>query len=148
MGGLRQVNEGFKYFSFCLFSSIYHSTRWSYDDPNNPTAPEYNIYTALSAKWTLVAFAGLYLLHCLAIVGVKLLTSEPFKQAGSWFQKAIHVITCSNIPTMYRDWDHEDVTVKEYRRRYKRTEMEMGCLLLINTVFSLVLLGPLWYTGQ
>ena len=102
----------------------------------------------MTAKWTLFAFAGLYLLHCLAIVGVKLLTSEPFKQAGSWFQKAIHVITCSNIPTMYRDWDHEDVSVEEHRRRYKRTETEMGCLLLVNTVFSLVLLGPLWYTGQ
>ena len=49
---------------------------------------------------------------------------------------------------MYRDWDHEDVSVEEHRRRYKRTEKEMGCLLLVNTVFSLVLLGPLWYTGQ
>ena len=70
----------------------------------------------MSVKWTLVAFAGLYLLHFLAIVGVKLLTSEPFLQAGSWFQKAIHVITCSNIQTMYRDWDHDDVTVEEHRR--------------------------------
>ena len=102
----------------------------------------------MTAKWTLVAFAGLYLLHCLAIVGVKLLTSKEFREGGFRFQKAIHVITCSNIPTPYRDWDHEDVTVEEHRRRYKRTEKEMGCLLLVNTVFSLVLLGPLWYTGQ
>ena len=49
---------------------------------------------------------------------------------------------------MYRDWDHKDVSVEEHRRRYKKTETEMGCLLLVNTVFSLVLLGPLWYTGQ
>ncbi len=49
---------------------------------------------------------------------------------------------------MYRDWDHEDVSVEERRRRYKRTEKEMGCLLLVNTVFSLALLCPLWYTGQ
>ena len=84
----------------------------------------------------------------MAILIVKLLTSEAFLQAGSRFQRVIHVITCSNIPTMYRDWDHEDVSVEEHRRRYKRTEKEMGCLLLVNTVFSLVLLGPLWYTGQ
>ena len=97
---------------------------------------------------TLVTFAGIFLLQSLAIVGVKLLTSEPFREAGRYFQKAIHVITCSNIPTVYRDWDHEDVTVEEHQRRYKRTEKEMGCLLLVNTVFSLVLLSPLWYTGQ
>ena len=79
---------------------------------------------------------------------VKLLTSEPFREAGNWFKKALHVITCSNIPTVFRDWDHENVSVEEHQRRYARTEKEMGCLQLINTVFSLVLLGPLWYTGQ
>ena len=84
----------------------------------------------------------------LAIATVKMLTSKEFREGGLRFQKVIHVITCSNIPTMYRDWDHDDVSVKEHRRRYKRTETEMGCLLLVNTVFSLVLLGPLWYTGQ
>ena len=84
----------------------------------------------------------------LTIAIVKMLTSKEFLEGGLRFQKAIHVITCSNIPTVYRDWDHDDVTVEEYQRRYARTETEMGCLLLVNTVFSLVLLGPLWYTGQ
>ena len=49
---------------------------------------------------------------------------------------------------MYQDWDVGDLSVKEHRRRYKKTEIEMGCLLLVNTVFSLMYLGPLWYTGQ
>ena len=49
---------------------------------------------------------------------------------------------------MFRDWDIGDVSVEEHRRRFKKTEIEMGCLLLVNTVFSLMLLGPLWYTGQ
>ena len=119
-----------------------------FENPPNPSAPDYSIYTALSAKWTLVAFAGIFLLQMLTIAIVKMLTSKEFLEGGLRFQKAIHVITCSNIPTVYRDWDHEDVSVEEHRRRYKRTEKEMGCLLLVNTVFSLVLLGPLWYTGQ
>ena len=84
----------------------------------------------------------------LTIAIVKMLTSKEFREGGLRFHKVIHLITCSNIPTVYRDWDHEDVSVEEHRRRYKRTEKEMGCLLLVNTVFSLVLLGPLWYTGQ
>lgn len=83
----------------------------------------------------------------MTIAIVKMFTSKEFREGGLRFQKAIHVVTCSNIPTVYRDWDHEDVSVEEHRRRYKKTETEMGCLLLVNTVFSLVLLGPLWYTG-
>ena len=84
----------------------------------------------------------------LTIAIVKMLTSKEFREGGLRFQKVIHVITCSNIPTVYRDWDYEHVSVEEHQRRYKRTETEMGYLLLVNSVFSLVLLGPLWYTGQ
>ena len=98
---------------------------------------------------TLVAFICILLLHCLAIVVVKLLTSAEFRdESGSRFQKAVHVITCSNIPSPFKDWDHGDVSVEEHRRRYERTWWEMLSLLLTNTVFSLALLGPLWYTGQ
>ena len=123
--------------------------RWNYEDPENPTSPAYTLYTGLTAKMTLVAFICILLLHCLAIVVVKLITSAEFRQeSGSRFQKAVHVITCSNIPGPYRDWDHEDVPVEEYQRRNARTKREMLCLLLTNTVFSLALLGPLWYTGN
>merc|ERR1712032_1215615 len=73
-------------------------------------------------------------------------SAEFREESGSGFQKAVHVITCSNIPVPFRDWDHEDVSVEEHRRRYARTKREMLCLLLTNTVFSLALLGPLWYT--
>ena len=95
-----------------------------------------------------MAFAGLLTLHSLAIVVTKLITSEEFRKGGIRFQKMIHIVTCTNIPTMFRDWDHQDVSVEEHRKRYKKTEIEMGCLLLVNTVFSLMYLGPLWYTGQ
>ena len=88
-----------------------------------------------------MAFAGLFTLHSLAIVVIKLITSEEFRKGGIRFQKVIHIITNTNIPMMYCDWDYKDVSVEEHRRRY-------GCLLLVNTVFSLMLLGPLWYTGQ
>ena len=94
-----------------------------------------------------MAFGGLFILHSLAIVVIKLITSEEFRKGGIRFQKVIHIITNTNIPMMYCDWDYKDVSVEEHRRRYKKTEIEMGCLLLVNTVFSLMLLGPLWYTG-
>ena len=124
-------------------------SRWSYENPQNPTAPDYSLYTGLSAKMTLAAFFCILLLHCMAIVVVKLLTSAEFREeSGSRFQKAVHVISCSNIPTPFRDWDHGDVSVEEHRRKYERTKSEMLWLLLTNIVFSLTLLGPLSYTGQ
>ena len=91
---------------------------------------------------------GLFLLHSLAIVVTKLITSEEFRKGGIRFQKVIHIITNTNVPKMFRDWDHGNHSVEEHRRRYKKTEIEMGCLLLVNTVFSLMYLCPLWYTGQ
>ena len=98
---------------------------------------------------TLVAFICILLLHCLAIVVVKLITSAEFRvESGNRFQKVIHVITCSNIPVPFRDWDHGDASVEETQRRYARSRWEMISLLLTNTVFSLMLLGPLWYTGR
>ena len=96
-----------------------------------------------------MAFAGLFILHSLAIVVIKLITSEEFRKGGIRSgPKVIHIITNTNIPMMYCDWDYKDVSVEEHRRRYKKTEIEMACLLLVNTVFSLILLGPLWYTSQ
>ena len=94
-----------------------------------------------------MAFAGIFLLHSLSIVIIKLITSEEFRAAESRFQKFVHVLTCTNIPTMYRDWDHREGSVEEHKKRYVRTEIEMGCLLVVNTVFSLMHLGPLWYSG-
>ena len=128
---------------------IHKTFRWNYTDPSNPEAPDYSLYTGLTAKMTLMAFFLLLSLHTLMVGLVKLCTSEEFRSRdGSSFRKMIHVISNINIPTPFRDWDVDDVSVEEHRWRHWMTEMEMGCLFIVNTVFSLALLGPLWYTGQ
>ena len=73
---------------------------WSYEDPQDPKAPPYSLYTGLNAKWTLVTFIAHLFLHALAVFLTELFTSAEFrKEKGSKFQKAIHVITNTNIPT-------------------------------------------------
>ena len=107
--------------------------RWNYTDPSNPEAPDYFLYTGLT----------------LMVALVKLCTSEEFRSRDwSSFQKIIHVISNINIPTPFQDWDVGDFSVEEHKRRRWNTEVEMGCLYIVNTVFSLALLVPLWYTGQ
>ena len=111
-------------------------------------APYYDLYTGLTAKMTLKAFFILLSLHTLMVTLVKLCTSEFRSRDGCSFQKMIHVISNINIQSPFRDWDVGDFSVEEHERRHWRTEMEMGCLFIVHTVFSLALLVPVWYTGQ
>ena len=98
---------------------------------------------------TLMAFFFLLGLHILMVALVKVSTSEEFRTRDEKsFKKMIHVISNINIPSPFRDWDAGDFSVDEYRRRRCNTEVEMGCLFIVNTVFSMALLVPLWYTGQ
>lgn len=128
---------------------MYITHRWNYTNPLAPEAPDYSIYTGLSAKMTLMAFFLLLGLHTLMVALVKLSTSEEFRSRdGKSFKKMIHVIANLNIPSPFRDWDAGDFSVEEHRRRRFWTELEMGCLFIVNTVFSMALLVPLWYTGQ
>ena len=98
---------------------------------------------------TLMAFFLLLGLHTLMVALVKLSTSEEFRSRdGKSFKKMIHVFSNINIASPFRDWDTGDFSVEEHRRRRWKTEVEMGCLFIVNTVFSMALLVPLWYTGQ
>ena len=98
---------------------------------------------------TLMAFFLLLSLHTLTVALVKLCTSGEFRtRDGNGFKKIIHVISNINIPSPFRDWDAGNFSVEEHRRRRWNTEVEMGCLFIVNTVFSMALLFPLWYTGQ
>ena len=126
-----------------------HLDRWSYENPQDPGAPEYTLYTGLTAKWTLATFFLLLSFHLMAVFLVKMYTSVEFWMGkGTVFQKSVHILSNTNIPRAFRDWDYGNPSLEEHRRRYKRTEKEMVCLILVNTVFSLILLVPLWYTGM
>ena len=123
--------------------------RWCYENPQNPKAPDYDLYTGLTAKWSLATFFLILFLHLVAVFLVKWYTSDEFRMGkGTVFQKSNHVILNTNIPRAFRDWDYGNLSLEEHRRRYRRTEKEMVCLILVNQVFNLMLLVPLWYTGM
>ena len=125
--------------------------RWCYDNPQNPEAPCYKLYTGLTAKWTLFTFFLILFFHLVTVFLVKWNTSDEFrlgKGKGTVFQKSNHVIMNTNIPRPYRDWDYGNLSLEEHRTRYRKTEKEMVCLFLVNFVFNVMLLVPLWYTGM
>ena len=48
----------------------------------------------------------------------------------------------------YEDWDVGRFSVKGYKERQKRTNVEMILSMSINIIFSVVMMVPLWYTGR
>ena len=78
---------------------------------------------------------------------VKIATSAEFRTRENLFKKFLHIIQNLSLATPYQDWDEGNHTVPEYRKRFRRTNIEMACCLTLNIVVSLVMLVPLWYTG-
>ena len=121
--------------------------RWDYSDPNNPTAPLYATYTLLSLKHTLFAGVGLLVVHILAILIVKLLTSPDFKRRGQHTKKFIHILENVNHAAPFSDWDEGDHSIQEYEVRFWCTVKEMIATFTINIIVTAVMMMPMWYTG-
>ena len=99
-------------------------------------------------KHTFIASAVLLAVHLLVLVLAKLLTSQEFKSRGDYTNKFLHIIENSNYATPYVDWDEGEFSTEEYRRRFRATVKEMAVTLTINAFSSVVMLVPLWYTGD
>ena len=125
----------------------YVFSRWDYSG-EEPSPPQYSLYTLLSLKQTFLASAVLLAVHLLVLVFAKLLTSTEFKGRGDYTNKILHIIENSNYATPYVDWDEGEHSTEEYRMRFLATVKEMALTLTINAISSVVMVVPLWYTGD
>ena len=122
--------------------------RWDYSNVDIPKPPEYNIYTGLTLGETFGLFIALSFVQFMVLGMVKFFTSEKFRdQKEKNYNKMIHLLECLNLSFPYQDWDRENSTVLEFRRKHKEVAMEMLYNLLANFIFSFCKLVPLWYTG-
>ena len=123
--------------------------RWCYDDPDYPEPPPYSIYTGLTIKETMIAFMALSFIHCLVLGLVKYKTSEKFRNPSEKvLNKMLHLLEGINLSHPFQDWDQEETTVPEFRRRHKDVIKEMVACMLTNSVFSFIKLIPIWFTGK
>ena len=122
--------------------------RWRYEDPKHPTPPSYTLYTGFTLKYTFGSLFVIMFFHCLSIFLVKMFTSKEFSSKGNLYSKLIHVMETMNLPFPFVDWDQGHFTVEEYRQRYWNTEKEMIISFMVNFLFNIIMLFPLWLTGM
>ena len=124
--------------------------RWDYTDPQEPggTPPPYSIYTFLTLGQSFTMFLILMGLHTLAMLVVKIATSEEFRKKENFTIKCLHVIQNLSMATPYQDWDEGVFTIPQYRERFRRTNIEMLWCLSVNIVVSLVMVVPVCFTGK
>ena len=140
--------------------------RWDYTDPNKPQAPNYDIYTGLTLKWTFASFFLVGLVQCVLLFSVKMVFSKGFRQ-DNLFNKFVHILENTNIASPFEDWDKEPEdrqnlrglqeqslhrilqksALQDFRERLKLVEREMLLCFAVNTLTSMVMLIPIWHTG-
>ena len=122
--------------------------RWDYSNPDVATPPPYTLYTFLTLREAFQVFLVIMGAHTLLMLIVKMATSSQFRTKSNLIRKFVHIIQNLSLATPYQDWDEGSRTVPEYKRRFRRTNIEMACALSLNILVSLVMLVPLWYTGE
>ena len=122
--------------------------RWDHSDPLDPAPPPYSVYTLFSLQTTFIAGAALMALQFLLISIMKILTSPEFRRKGHHVNKFIHVLLNLNYTTPFSDWDEGIYTIQEFSMRFRATCREMIATFFINILCTLIMLVPLWYTGQ
>ena len=51
------------------------------------------------------------------------------------------------MPAVFRDWDMDDGSVEDHRRRQKKVMLEMTLTIVVRFIFQSVMLVPVVFTG-
>ena len=122
--------------------------RWTFEDETDPgTPPGYNRYTLFTLAESVQLFGILFLLHFLAVYMVKVLKAEKFREADK-LEKLLHVMENLNIPYPLEDFDVLNGTEREHRERFEKVNTEVLLTMVVNMIIHLLMLAPLWYTGN
>ena len=122
--------------------------RSRYEIPVDPSLPPYALYTGFDLAHYFLLFFIIMIFHILSIALVKYFTSEAFREKGNSYRKIIHVIQNISLSFPYEDWDEGMFSIEEYCRRNRNTETEMLWTFAVNSLFSLTMMIPIWYTGK
>ena len=122
--------------------------RCAYNLSDSVTFPDYRLYTILSLKEYFYLFVGILFTQCLVIFFVKLKLAKEFSKFNM-LEKIIHCVECSNLACNAEEWDsprNDDAVA--HIKRMKSNQLEGLVLILVNMVFKLIMLCPLYILGN
>ena len=122
-------------------------TRVNYSDTNNPTPPDYRIYTGLFSKDFLIIFGCLWIHQIFAIWLHNYLRSKAFKTM-SGFDQIMHAFQSVVMPAPSVDWADGVGDCKEHFDRMKGIQKEVIGMITINAIFNILHLLPITYLGK
>ena len=108
-------------------------------------------YTLVTLQAAFFIFAGVTLLHGIAIFILKINLSSHFKST-IWLNKIGHVVESLNVPDVYKDFDididgEEERTTEQYQKNHDSVLKETLGMICLQMVSNLFLLVPLLVTG-
>ena len=97
-----------------------------------------------------MTFIGLSMIQYLAIFTAKIWTSSDFRKEYYRTNMLIHVFENLNYASPFKDWDEtkNKGKISRMKERFSALKKEMILTFIVNGVFTLFLLVPLWYTGK
>ena len=121
-----------------LYTTNYNST--------DPSLPTYDKYTLGTLETGYFCFIGLLCVNIFAILISKIGINPKFRQLTK-FQMMQETLSSFALPDSHRDWSQDHGTAAEYLVQRKKCLKETVLMSLLQCLFHLVMLLPLWYTG-
>ena len=109
-------------------------------------------YTVVTLQAAAFLFAGILLLHGIAIIILKMNVSSHF-ESTDWLNKIGHTVQSLHVPDVYKDFDVDaesdwDRTPYDYRTSYAAVQTETFWMTTLQMISNLLLLIPLGVTGD
>ena len=134
---------------------LYNTKPFNWTDLNrynytSNTAPEYTMYTGFTLQEYFLGFWVIVFVHTILNGLVKLACSEDFRTnwTTSLLFKLIHCVENTNVPTVWMDWEEKEGSIEDHKRRHGQVVTEMVVIMIIRTIFHVVMLAPIVYTGM
>ena len=109
--------------------------------------PSYTLYTGLTLKIFFFVFIVISMLQVLIIFLVKHFFAKGFRNFNI-LEKLIHCLETSHLPYNTEEWDTPKGTAEEHIERMEANKKEGLLLILVNLVFKLLMLCPIYYLGM
>ena len=120
--------------------------RWDY---TNNVGPHYTLYTGFNLRQYFLYFWLILIVHVFINILVKIATSEHFrKNCDSFLEMIVHGLENANMPSCWRDWDLDHGSLEDHKQRHAKVLVEMILIMITRALFHLIMLTPVFYTGN